>query len=114
MYKLEAFNIRKSQLIAPFGIGSLVDINNQSIIIHDSESWKVNMNEIIDIRLQTALKSTGFVDIPVTKESDTYNADETIKSSRFPNWYFNPINRQLKTRSEEHTSELQSRFDLVC
>jgi len=113
MYKLEAFNIRKSQLIAPFGIGSLVDINNQSIIIHDSESWKVNMNEIIDIRLQTALKSTGFVDIPVTKESDTYNADETIKSSRFPNWYFNPINRQLKTIDEwqtKITSKLEKKF----
>lgn len=97
MYKLQAFNIRKSQLIAPFGIGSLVDINNQSILIHDSESWKVKSNEIIDVRLQTALKSTGFISIPITKESDTYNPDETIESSRFPTWYFNPTNRELKT-----------------
>ena len=26
------FNVRKSQLLTPFGIGALIDINNQSII----------------------------------------------------------------------------------
>lgn len=103
MYKLQAFNIRKSQLLAPFGIGSLIDINNQSILIHDSENWKVNSNEIIDVRLQTALKSTGFVNIPITKESDTYNPDETIEGSRFPTWYFDPMSRELKTINDWHS-----------
>src|SRR5699024_11894825 len=29
-------------------------------------------------------------------------------------YWVNPILEQIQTRSEEHTSELQSRFDLVC
>src|SRR5699024_11980019 len=35
-------------------------------------------------------------------------------SSTSPVLDFSPINSSLYGRSEEHTSELQSRFDLVC
>ena len=34
------FNVRKSQLLTPFGIGALIDINNQSIMVADSEYWE--------------------------------------------------------------------------
>lgn len=47
------FNIRRAQLITPFGIGALTDINNQSIMIADSEYWNRNKCNIVhDIRLE--------------------------------------------------------------
>src|SRR5699024_11317301 len=37
-----------------------------------------------------------------------------IIGSLTEDWSMKSIARQTSTRSEEHTSELQSRFDLVC
>src|SRR3989442_11443474 len=51
--------------------------------------------------------------VPKIKEPDSETsvaASESVKNSVL----FNPLPFQIKTRSEEHTSELQSRPHLVC
>lgn len=85
------FNVRKSQLLTPFGIGALIDINNQSIMVADSEYWETEkLIKLHDIRLESVLKATGFVEPPLGEISDIFG-------KRFPRWYFSPVDRSLKT-----------------
>lgn len=88
------FNVRRSQLLTPFGIGALMDINNQSIMVADSEYWDSNKcEEIHDIRLEAEMNATGFIEPPIKE-------DEYISGKRFPNWYFSPKDRLLMPISE--------------
>src|SRR5699024_11341830 len=48
--------------------------------------------------------------IDVYPDGTAYNLHETILRARYREGY----DREVFMRSEEHTSELQSRFDLVC
>ena len=88
------FNVRRSQLLTPFGIGALMDINNQSVMVADSEYWNSNKCEKVhDIRLETEMNANGFIEPPM-KES------EEIIGVRFPSWYFSPYDRYLKPLSK--------------
>src|SRR5699024_11741406 len=46
--------------------------------------------------------------------ADSFNKYITVESLPDGRMYYNIAERILNPRSEEHTSELQSRFDLVC
>lgn len=84
------YNVRRSQLLTPFGIGALMDINNQSIMIADSEYWdSEKCTKIHDIRLEQEMKANGFIEPPVVDEDE-------IVGKRFPSWYFSPNDRSLK------------------
>ncbi|MDT2834319.1 DUF1998 domain-containing protein [Vagococcus carniphilus] len=84
------FNVRRSQLLTPFGIGALMDVNNQSVMIADSEYWNTNKCEKVhDVRLEKAMNAEGFIEPPF-KEADD------IVGKRFPQWYFSPEDRSLK------------------
>ncbi|GGP11241.1 DUF1998 domain-containing protein [Oceanobacillus neutriphilus] len=103
------FNVRRSQLLTPFGIGALMDVNNQSVMIADSEHWATERCEKIhDIRLETEMDAAGFIEPPVKDEQD-------IVGKRFPKWYFSPYDRILKKIGEwrEMVSEqgVKSRID---
>lgn len=88
------FNVRRSQLLTPFGIGALMDINNQSVMIADSEHWNSNKCEKVhDIRLEIEMNANGFIEPPV-KEA------EEIIGTRFPSWYFSPQDRLLRPLSK--------------
>lgn len=88
--------IRESQLITPFGTGALTQINNQSVMICDSQFWQPTSNEdpIVDIRLQSSLNAAGFIAPP------TDLTKEFITGVSFPQWYFGPKNRELRTLSQ--------------
>lgn len=91
------FDVRKSQLLTPFGIGALMDINNQSILIADSEYWD-NQGEtesVSDIRLEKALNANGLISPPIPA-GNLVHQSEKITGKRFPAWYFSPTNRELK------------------
>ncbi|WP_218327049.1 DUF1998 domain-containing protein [Enterococcus alishanensis] len=84
------FNVRRSQLLTPFGIGALMDINNQSVMVADSEYWNPNKCEKVhDIRLETEMNANGFIEPPVKEV-------EEIVGTRFPSWYFSPKDRSLR------------------
>ncbi|KRN57771.1 DUF1998 domain-containing protein [Carnobacterium divergens] len=84
------FNVRRSQLLTPFGIGALMDINNQSVMIADSEYWDTNKCvKVHDIRLEKVLDAEGFIEPPVKEEED-------VVGKRFPQWYFSPEDRSLR------------------
>ena len=74
--------IRQSQLITPFGTGALTQINNQSVMICDSQFWQPTSNEdpIVDIRLQSSLNAAGFIAPPtdLTKEFITGVSFSTV------------------------------------
>lgn len=101
--RISAFNVRSTQLLSPFGTGALMDINNQSILICDSEDWKVDYNYIVDSRLEAALYAKGFVEAPIPKKNNLYKPDEVVQGKRFPSWYLNPKSRELKTIDEWET-----------
>ena len=90
-----SFDVRASQLLSPFGTGSLIDVNNQSILVCDSENWKKNDNSIIDSRLEESLNSRGFIEPPIPNNKDRINIDEIVQGIRFPSWYFSPQSREL-------------------
>src|SRR5699024_11626445 len=51
----------------------------------------------------------------VEERSFSYGCVKTrVKDRSWTHWYFLPFIDYGEARSEEHTSELQSRFDLVC
>src|SRR5699024_12637176 len=54
---------------------------------------------------------TIYVTIPLTMDSSVLTPVEKLNILER---YFIDVSKQIKARSEEHTSELQSRFDLVC
>lgn len=85
------FQIRRSQLITPFGIGSLVNVNNLSLMISDSEYWKKSNCDIFhDIRLEKVMGADGFIEPPI-EENGWINYEE------FPKWYFSPADHSLRT-----------------
>lgn len=85
------FEIRQSQLLTPFGIGSIIELKNQSLMVGDSNYWDIDESNIVhDVRLQKVMKSTGFVEPPQAK-------GKFIAMKRFPRWYFSPASRELKT-----------------
>lgn len=88
-------NIRRSQLLTPFGIGALFDINNQTVMIADSEFWNKDHCKIIhDPRLQEAMGARGFIEPPIS--DDTESTDySSISGIRFPQWYLSPFTRKI-------------------
>lgn len=108
----EENEIRSSQLLTPFGIGALTDINNQSVMISDSRSWIFYKDtkfhdrdtkwdtEFHDIRLQRALKADGFIEPPTGQQGK-------VRTKLFPTWYFCP---SAKTRDLATLSEWKKRM----
>lgn len=84
------FDIRRSQLLSTYGIGSIVEVENQALMIADSEFWNTDSCEVVhDIRLERVMQSKGFIEPPVSSE-------DSISTVRFPTWYFSQGSRQLK------------------
>lgn len=84
----QEFNIRRSQLLTPFGIGALTDVNNQSLMISDSEYWDLKKCvKVHDVRLEKVMGADGFIEPPENGE---------VEAKRFPSWYFSPVDRSLK------------------
>lgn len=89
-------SIRRGQAIVPFGIGSIVDFPDQSLMPCGIDLWDKNAGErIFDERLQSVLGVSHFR-MPPTKES----YPRGIPFVRFPRWLFCPKCRSLKSLDE--------------
>ena len=60
--------LRRSQYISPFGVGSILDIGNESFIGCDISNWEGSSGEVIHLkRLEHRLDVSQFLSPPVIK-----------------------------------------------
>src|SRR2546422_1946300 len=88
---LDTANIEEIREAASWGVLDGVT-TNPTLVAKTGRKWSEIIQDIL-----------ALVDGPISLEVTTTQADEMIKQGR-----------QLEDRSEEHTSELQSRLHLVC
>ena len=92
---ITSYNVRFSQAIAPFGVGSMIDFKDQTLMVAAPEYWIVNQSqEIHDERLERLLKVEKFC-LPPDK-----NQISNIPFVRFPRWYFCPKCKRLRPIEE--------------
>ncbi|CCO08062.1 DUF1998 domain-containing protein [Desulforamulus hydrothermalis] len=84
--------LRRSQFIGPFGVGSIVDLPEESLMPAGTEFWHVNAGpKIYDQRLQARLGVKYFKMPPSGQEYK-----DGIPFVRFPKWLFCPNCRLLR------------------
>jgi hypothetical protein len=93
----DKFNIRRSQLIVPFGVGSILNmLPNESLMLCGLDDWDERFGEILtDERLQRHLGVKYFRIPPSEKEYP-----KGLPFVRFPEWYYCPTCKSLKPLSE--------------
>ncbi|WP_207669028.1 DUF1998 domain-containing protein [Clostridium chromiireducens] len=90
-----SYNVRFSQAIAPFGVGSMIDFKDQTLMVAAPEYWTINHSqEIHDERLERLLGVDKFC-LPPDK-----NQISGIPFVRFPRWYFCPKCKRLRSLEE--------------
>ncbi|WP_062353773.1 DUF1998 domain-containing protein [Pseudoxanthomonas mexicana] len=83
-------SIRQGQLVAPFGVGSIIDIGQESFVMADISRWGANGTHLIeDSHLERKLKRP--IRTPVASESL-----EPVAIHRFPRWHFCPRCRLMR------------------
>lgn len=81
---------RSSQLITPFGPGSIIEIGEESLMLVDPSRWPKNLKEIKLERLAKELGVWKFKKPPFI-ESGTYStvkSHNSLMTVRFPAWMF--------------------------
>jgi hypothetical protein len=88
---------RSSQLISPFGPGSIIDIGGESLILMDIKHWPKNLDEI---KLDRLTKEAGVWSLkkpPILKNRwERTHKNNALMTARFPAWMFCPRCRHLK------------------
>jgi len=98
---MRSVKIRRSQLLSPFGIGAILDLSEEALMLLGLENWDVSQPELTlinDDRLAQRLKIKHFHQPITAIESALYSGDEsggTAKFARFPEWYFCPACREM-------------------
>lgn len=97
--RLRYGSLRRGQFIAPFGVGSIMDLPDESIMAGCIDLWHVNAGvKIYDERLQKRLKVKYFKMVPSGQDFK-----EGIPYFRFPKWLFCPRCRSLRPVDEWQT-----------
>lgn len=108
MYKIKnkyrfndiSHDVRSEQLICQYGVGSMVDFQEQTLMVAAHNYWNVNMKQVHDERLQKALNVSYF-----GMALESTGAQDGISYVRFPRWYFCPRCRRfmpIEEWIEEH------------
>lgn len=85
--------IRRSHAVSPFGVGSIVDLPNESVMPLAIDFWGGNFGiPIYDGRLEKRLGVTEFRMIP----SHTESRNDGVPSVYFPRWMFCPSCRRFR------------------
>lgn len=88
---------RSSQLISPFGPGSIIDIGDESLVLMDIKHWPKNLDEI---KLDRLTKEAGVWSLkkpPILKNRwERTHQNNALMTARFPAWMFCPRCRHLK------------------
>lgn len=83
-------SIRQGQLVAPFGVGSIIDIGPESFVMADISRWSPNgLRRIEDSHLERKLRRP--IKTPLTSEGL-----EPVAIHRFPRWHFCPRCRLMR------------------
>ena len=108
--------IRRSQLISPFGVGSVYDLGEESLICCDISRWQhKDRDEVRLPRLEAKLRVPQFFSPPVP--SGTYDKNPpSVAFSRFPRWLFCPTCREMSfwTTKKEKKNEPPSCTNRSC
>lgn len=100
-YQIKWDKVRASTLVAPFGVGAMMDLPDQVLMTASGEWWeKKKLTTIHDERLEKVLKVKGFKS-PVVKIADNNSEDKKEENLympfvQFPTWYFCPKCRTFK------------------
>lgn len=110
----DIMEIRRSQLIVPFGVGAIVNMPNESLMLCGIDKWNEYAGEkIYDERLQKHLRVKYF-NMPASREK----YPKGLPFVRFPKWFHCPRCRSLKPLEEwkeRWTSIKHRQFDsLIC
>ncbi|AMG01505.1 DUF1998 domain-containing protein [Vibrio mimicus] len=96
---------RSSQLISPFGPGSIIDIGDESLILMDIKFWPTDLDEIKLDRLTKEAGVWALKKPPVLKTRwENVKKNNALMTYRFPAWMFCPRCRRLKRWSSNEDS----------
>ncbi|WP_455821963.1 DrmB family protein [Clostridium butyricum] len=91
----DSYNVRFSQAVTPFGVGSMIDFKDQTLMMAATDYWTVTVNEEIhDERLERLLNVDKFCLPPEKSEI------QKVPFVRFPRWYFCPKCNRLRPIEE--------------
>jgi hypothetical protein len=79
-------SVRRSQLVTPYGVGSICEIDGQSFIVRDTSWW--NSAELTTIQLEQVTNRLHGI-------SSLRSPRGSVPVSRFPRWLFCPTCRQM-------------------
>lgn len=90
--------VRKSQLLAPFGVGAMLDLPDEALMLMGLENWPDRASAVIkDARLGKRLKVNHFKEpVTIDEEASRIADDRVMHFTRFPRWYFCSRCRQMK------------------
>lgn len=87
------YDVRASQAIVQYSVGSMVDFPDQTLMPAAPEQWEDSVTRIHDERLERLLR-VDYFGMPGSK--DVKQFADGISYVRFPEWYFCPKCRRLK------------------
>lgn len=88
-------SIRRTQAVVPFGVGSIVEFEDEALMPAGIDMWPAQAEKIHDPRLAARLHVAHFKVPPPKREAGVPNTGE-IPFVRFPQWHFCPRCRWLK------------------
>lgn len=88
------YTTRATQSIMQYGVGSMIDFPDQTLMTAAPEFWANSVTEIHDSRLEKAL-GVKYFGMPGTNAGNGMTR-EGISYVRFPEWYFCPVCRRFR------------------
>ncbi|MFN3166120.1 MAG: DrmB family protein [Phycisphaeraceae bacterium] len=76
--------VRRSQLITTYGVGSIVALEDESFMVAGLDRWDVEAPDLREPRLERRLRVSGFVLPPASEDGND------IPVVRFPKWAYCP------------------------
>ncbi|HMJ34970.1 MAG TPA: DUF1998 domain-containing protein [Baekduia sp.] len=89
-------SIRRSQLVTTYGVGAIVPVGDEALMVAAPERWDVSHPDLHEPRLERELRVTGFVQPPSSDDRPD------VPVVRFPTWQSCP-NCQRLARHREFT-----------
>ncbi len=93
--------IRRSQYITPFGVGSMFDIGNESLIAYDISHWQQYQGERISLKRLARKLNVREFRMPEIQKNFWEKPKLGVPFARFPRWLFCSSCRSLKYYKEK-------------
>lgn len=87
-------SVRASQAALLYGVGAMVDFQEQTLMTASPETWNESVVEIHDERLERLL-GIDYIGMPAAKD-DPAGGWKGLSYCRFPEWYFCPKCRRIR------------------